>query len=249
VPTKLIDTGYMETASDDWFVDFSNSGLPSMAIGRLPARTASEANLMVSKILTYEQERELNTPLRGAVMVADTGFESQSVQTSGLLPGTVTIQTINRSEIGNDDLTRGQIVNALNEGPMIVNYYGHGSIDVWTGANLLDSDLALNLTNNNRVSLFVMMTCLNGYSHDAFIDSLGESVLKAQNGGAVAVWASSGFTDSQPQITMDLEFYRQLFGAEPVRLGQAIRNSKAAISDQDVRRTWMLFGDPAMRVR
>jgi hypothetical protein len=249
VPTKLIDTGYMETASDDWFVDFSNSGLPSMAIGRLPVRTASEANLMVSKILTYEQERELNTPLRGAVMVADTGFESQSVQTSGLLPGTVAIQTINRSDIGNDDLTRGQILNALNEGPMIVNYYGHGSIDVWTGANLLDSDLALNLTNNNHVSLFVMMTCLNGYSHDAFLDSLGESVLKAQNGGAVAVWASSGFTDSQPQITMDLEFYRQLFGAEPVRLGQAIRNSKAVISDQDVRRTWMLFGDPAMRVR
>lgn len=249
VPTKLIDTGYMETASDDWLVDFSNSGLPGMAIGRLPARTASEANLMVSKILTYEQERELNAPLRGAVMVADTGFESQSVQTSGLLPGTVDVQTINRSDLANDDVTRGQIVNALNDGPMIVNYYGHGSIDVWTGANLLDSDLALNLTNTNRVSLFVMMTCLNGYSHDPFLDSLGEAALKAQHGGAVAVWASSGFTDSQPQLTMDLEFYRQLFGAEPVRLGQAIRLSKGAISDQDVRRTWILFGDPAMRVR
>jgi hypothetical protein len=249
VPTKLIDTGYMETASDDWLVDFNLTGLPGMSIGRLPVRTDAEASLMVSKILTYEQERELNAPLRGAVLVADTGFESESVQTNGLLPGTVSVQTINRSDLANDDLTRGQILNALNDGPMIVNYYGHGSIDVWTGAGLLDSDGALNLTNTNRLSLFVMMTCLNGYSHDPFLDSLGESALKAPNGGAVAVWASSGFTDSAPQLTMDLEFYRRLFGAEPLRLGQAIKQSKGAISDQDVRRTWILFGDPAMRVR
>ena len=28
VPTKLIDTVYLETASDDWFVDFNNDGCP-----------------------------------------------------------------------------------------------------------------------------------------------------------------------------------------------------------------------------
>jgi hypothetical protein len=94
-----------------------------------------------------------------------------------------------------------------------------------------------------------MMTCLNGYSHDVYVDSLGESALKAPNGGAVAVWASSGFTDSQPQFAMDTEFYRQLFGAQPLRLGEAIRNAKGAISDPDVRRTWILLGDPTMRMR
>jgi hypothetical protein len=96
------------------------------------------------------------------------------------------------------------------------------------------------------------MTCLNGYAHDAYVDSLGESALKAQNGGAVAVWASSGFTDSQPQFDLDSEFYRLLFGtsgSSPLRLGEAIRGAKAAISDRDVRRTWTLLGDPAMRVK
>ena len=43
VPTKLIDTAYMETASDDWFVDLNNDGLPEMAIGRLPVQTVEEA--------------------------------------------------------------------------------------------------------------------------------------------------------------------------------------------------------------
>jgi len=249
VPTKLIDTGYLETASDDWLVDFNDSGLPSMAVGRLPARTSGEVSLMVSKIMSYEQERESNLPLRGAVMVADNGFEAESSQTRGLLPPNVAVETINRTEVANDDVTRGLIVDALDVGPMIVNYYGHGSVRVWTGAGLLDSDLAGNLTNTNRPPLYVMMTCLNGYTHDAFVDSLAEAVLKAHNGGAVAVWASSGFTESQPQFEMNSEFYRLLFGDQSLRLGEAARRAKGAISDQDVRRTWMLFGDPAMRMR
>lgn len=248
VPTKLIDTAALETASDDWLADFHGIGLADMAIGRLPARTAAEVDLMVAKIMSFEQERELNVPLRSAVMVADNGFEEQSAQTGALLPPGVGLQTINRSG-GNDDVTRGQIVDALNQGPMIVNYYGHGSVRVWTGAGLLDSDLASNLTNTNRLSLYVMMTCLNGYAHDVYIDSLAESALKAPNGGAVAVWASSGFTETQPQFVLDQEFYRQLFNSQPVRLGEAIRNAKAGTSDNDVRRTWVLFGDPAMRMR
>jgi hypothetical protein len=248
VPTKLIDTTFLETASDDWLADFDGLGLPNMAIGRLPARTATDIDLMVAKIMSYEQERELNAPLRGAVMVADNGFETQSAQTGALLPPGIDVQMINRSD-GNDDLTRSQIVDALNQGPMIVNYYGHGSVQVWTGAGLLDSELATNLTNTNRLSLFVMMTCLNGYGHDVYTDSLAESTLKAPNGGAVAVWASTGFTETQSQFALDQEFYRQLFSNQTLRLGEAIRNAKAVTSNSDVRRTWVLFGDPAMRMR
>ena len=249
VPTKLIDTNYMETASDDWLVDFTGQGHAEMALGRLPGRTAAEVSLMVSKIMAYEQERELNEPLRGAVMVADDGFETQSAQTSALLPAGVAKQSLNRAAIGNDDLMRGQLLDALNQGPMIVNFYGHGSVGVWTGAGILDSELADTLTNSNRSSIYLMMTCLNGYAHDAYVDSLSESVLKAPNGGAVAVWASSGFTPTEPQFAMDSQFYRLLFGGQPLRLGEAARQAKLATSDLDVRRTWILLGDPTMRVR
>jgi autotransporter-associated beta strand protein len=249
VPTKLIDTAYMETASDDWLVDFRSLGQADIALGRLPGRTPAEISLMVSKIMTYEQERELNAPLRGAVMVADTGFESKSGDTRALLPASVATQSLNRADIGNDDLMRGQLMDALNQGPLIVNFYGHGSVRVWTGAGLLDSDLATNLTNANRPSIYMMMTCLNGYAQDAYGDSLSESLLKAQNGGAVAVWASSGFTTADPQFEMNSQFYRLLFGGPPLRLGEAAREAKLATLNLDVRRTWILFGDPTMRLR
>lgn len=249
VPTKLIDTNLMETSSDDWFADFNNSGVAEIAIGRLPGRTAAEISLMVSKILTYEQERTNNTPLREAVLVSDNGFERQTSDTRALLPASIPTSTLSRSIIANDDLMRAQIMNALNNGPMLVNYYGHGSIGVWTGSALLDNTLASTLSNTEKPSIYVMMTCLNGYASDASLDSLAEASLKAPNGGAVAVWASSGFTEPPPQFALSSEFYRLLFTGTPLRLGDATRTAKAASPNIDVRRTWILFGDPAMRVR
>ena len=67
VPTKLVDTAYLETASDDWFVDLNNDGLPEMAIGRLPVQTAEEAAIVVSKIMGYEKSSKKNE----AILVAD----------------------------------------------------------------------------------------------------------------------------------------------------------------------------------
>jgi hypothetical protein len=249
VPTKLVDTAEFETASDDWLADFNNDGIPEIAVGRLPARTAGDASTMVSKILNYDQERAGGAPLRGALLVSDNGFENQTAQVQSYLSSITTVQTLNRSAIGNDDTLRTQIVSNIDQGPTIVNYFGHGSNGVWTSAGLLNEDNAGTLTNGNRTSLFVMMTCLNGYFHDAFIDSLAETVLKNPQGGAFAVWASSGATEPVGQALMNTQLYQSLLGSQPMTLGDAVRQAKMATSDFDVRRTWILFGDPAMKVK
>jgi peptidase C25-like protein len=51
--------------------------------------------------------------------------------------------------------------------------------------------------------------------------------------------------------SMNREFYRQVFGMglRSARLGDAVMRAKAATFDADVRRTWILFADPTMRVR
>src|SRR6185503_18597782 len=98
--TKLIDTFELETASDDWLADFNDDGVPEIALGRLPARTAEDAGVMVAKILTYSAERAEQPPLRGALLVSDNGFEGQSAQVESLLAPFTTVQTLNRSVIG-----------------------------------------------------------------------------------------------------------------------------------------------------
>jgi len=159
----------------------------------------------------------------------------------------MTVATINRSSA--DDATiHNQIIASINQGPRVINYIGHGSNGVWTGASLLSSNDAPNLTNTNRLSVFTMMTCYNGFFQDAANDSLSEALLKAP-GGAVAVWASTTLTQPEGQNAIDQEFYRMLFGVQPATLGDAARGAKLVTSDADVRRTWTLFGDPAMRLR
>ena len=94
-----------------------------------------------------------------------------------------------------------------------------------------------------------MMTCLNGYSDDPALSSLAKALMKSASGGAVAVWASSGTTMPDEQVLMNQEFYRQLFANRGITLGNAINRAKAAVTDPDVRRTWILLGDPTMKLR
>ena len=59
MPTRLIDTAAMETASDDWFVDDDLDGVPELAIGRLPVRTGAQASAIVGKLLGYAGKADL----------------------------------------------------------------------------------------------------------------------------------------------------------------------------------------------
>jgi hypothetical protein len=129
-----------------------------------------------------------------------------------------------------------------------VTYVGHGSIEVWQGS-YFDSDYAEALTNGVRLPFFLDMTCLNGFFHDLYSESLAEALLKAEQGGALAVWASSGLTEPESQAPMNQELIRLLFSSESLTLGQATARAKAATNDQDVRKTWILFGDPTTRLK
>ena len=141
----------------------------------------------------------------------------------------------------------GRLV-AVNQGPKIVNYFGHGSLGIWAG-NLMTNTDANNFTNGSGLSLFVLSTCLNGLFHDTVSDSLAEKLLKNPQGGAVAVWASTGYTEAEGQSKMNQELMRYLFSGKASTIGEAVMNAKAGTGDMDVRRTWVLFGDPSTKLR
>jgi hypothetical protein len=166
-----------------------------------------------------------------------------------LLPQSLTVTMVNRGNNPSAQV-KTDIINGINLGPLVVNYAGHGSTDVWTGASILSSTDAAALTNGNRLPFFISMTCLNGRFQDSNRVSLAEALMKSANGGGVAVWASSGLTEPDAQSQMDQQLMRLLFAdGQSSTLGDAVRGAKHATNDKDVRRTWILFGDPTMRIR
>ncbi len=244
VSTKLIDTNYMEAASDDWFVDFDDDGMPELAIGRLPARTTEEAEAMITRLIGYDASRPADEVLLVADAVDGYDFEAVNTQLKALLPSDVKAVEIKRGELGHQ--AKPALIAAINRGQRIVNYTGHGSANQWRG-DLLNNADASALVNQEHLSLFVLMTCLNGYFDDPALNSLAESLMKAPRGGAIAVWASSAMTSPIDQALLNQEFFRQLYINHTVRIGDAARVAKAGLGDKDVRRTWILLGDPTMR--
>ncbi len=94
-----------------------------------------------------------------------------------------------------------------------------------------------------------MLTCLNGYFVTS-TDSLSEVLLKNPNGGAAADWASSGLTTPDVQEVMATRFYNQIGDGNSGRIGDLIKDAKTTINfGRDVRLSWVLLGDPAMKVK
>jgi hypothetical protein len=245
VPTKLIDTDMMETASDDWFGDLDGDGVAEVPVGRLAVRTAEEANTVVQKLIGYDQTAAART----AVLVADTpdslDFEAASSRLAALLPSGMATQAIYRSQ-SDDATTRGALLAALNSGAWLVNYLGHGSVEVWRGEVFTSLD-ASTLTNGLRLPFVSTMTCLNGFFHDVYQESLAEALQRAPQGGALAVWASSSLSQATEQVDMNRALVQGLSAG--LTFGEAVAKAKAVARDPNVRRTWILFGDPTTRLK
>ena len=251
VPTKLVDATYNETVSDDWLTDFDDDGIGDIPTGRLPVRTPAEANLVISKIVNF---LPANAPLT-ALLVADDptnyyfNFELANDEVQGILHNLVPTMNVVRVNKRTDPNAHTNIVNSLNQGLALVNYSGHGNVNTWTGANIFMTPDALAAGNGNKLPLVLVMNCLNGYFQGPNLESIAEGFLKAPAGGAVAVFASSGETIPDGQHEMNNLLYQLLYGSQPIALGDAIKTAKGATFDIDVRRTWIFFGDPSMKIR
>ena len=196
VPTKMIATSGLMTASDDWFSDFTDSGLPTIGTGRLPVSTTEEAALVAGKVATYEGQSTNGPWTAQALMVADMddssdNFSQYSQVVQSQLPSTIQATDLFANTTNIPEIRAG-IVAGINSGQVLVNYSGHGSEDMWSGTDIFDEGTATALTNGNSLPVFLIMDCLNGFFQDVYEEPLAVSLMLAPDGGAVAVLASSG---------------------------------------------------------
>ena len=252
VPTKIVITSALKTASDDWFSDFENTGFAKIATGRLPARNAADMQTMVGKIVGYNSVTSGESWTNQSMVVADVddpslSFTQAAMSVQKMLPQTMNVTDVFASSLG-AGTARQNLLAGINAGQLLVNYNGHGSVEIW-GSGLFDDNVAASLSNGNKLPMFVAMNCLNGFFHDVYTESLATALMLAPNGGAVSVWASSGLTEASPQFQMDQALMQGLFSQPSTTVGDAVLFAKSGIADADTRKTFILFGDPMMRLK
>jgi Peptidase family C25 len=248
VPTEWTETNYMETASDSGLADFNNDDIEDLAIGRLPVGTEAEADLMLAKLARYDAQGQRG--VKTNLMIADSEFGNTSDEIANRTPSNIVNIKLNRTDLSDADL-RGQIQIKANESPLLVSYFGHGNTSNWTNAGVFNKTDALNLT-NEKLSFYLLMTCLNGYTHSPYADSLAESLMRSTN-GAVAVVASPNLNLPSGQQELRKALYQLMLNPTqtrvPVRFGTMVKQAKTATTDKDVRKSFLLIGDPTVVVK
>ena len=254
LPSPFINTVFGgETVSDNLIADTDEDGYPDIALGRLPARSSEQLETMIKKIIDYSKNPPEGEWQKRVLFTADgreEAFKNSSEQLRSDIPNSVNGVTM-YPEAASDAMS--QILPVLNEGNLIVNYVGHGSVQQWGRDQLLTVDVVGELNNGERLPLFINMTCLTGLFSHPSEESLAESLLWAQNGGAIAAIAPSSLTLPNNQMPLNAALLNELLSSDPPTVGEALMRAKQSVplrndNQQDIVATFNLLGDPALLI-
>jgi len=258
VPTQLVRTAFSGwTASDVWYAlpDDGAGAFPALAVGRLPAQTPEQLATMVAKTLEYEKVDSAATWRHDALVVADNdepGFAEAAKAFSDQLTG---YQARAITVAGDGSGTRQELAQAFAQGTGLLGYFGHGSVELWAQEKILAVDDVAKLTNREKLPIVFTVTCLSGLFQHPIKPSLGETLVRAKNGGAVAalVPSSAAVLPDQRVLAQGLAVALGVSAGTdgPRTLGDAVLAAQQSITNaaggvREVLLTFNLLGDPTL---
>ena len=252
-----------ETASDNRYVTISgNDILPDMYIGRLPGNSVAETSAMINKILSYDQtpvQGDWNTQLTFVADNADSGGNfpvHSNLIADNYLPGGYTAEKIyfGLPPYGDPADAQAAIINAINQGRLIIHFTGHASIPFWASESLLSVDSIDSLTNTDTYPLFLPMTCQEGYFIKPTVPSLAESLVRVSGKGAIASFSPAGFGLANGHDILAQGLYQAFFNDGTTQFGAAATFAKFYLAANgpgfgDLIDTYNLLGDPASQLK
>lgn len=256
--------GYLQ---DNSIMGSTYAAKMSIAVGRIPARSATDASIVVNKIIKYMTQADYGHWKNNMLNVADNEDNSkhwkhgesvvQTVMANGGDYVNFTRVFLDNFEEKSDGSgskfpdARKKMYKTLTEGVLWWNYSGHGGPSGWTGDGLLvTSDIENNLFYSHQPILFAA-TC-EFSRHDGVNPSGGENMFFNPNGGCVAMICPPRlvYMDNNRylNITAATKMYERDNKGQTMRLGDLLvyaKNNTAEGRDNSLR--YFLYGDPAMR--
>lgn len=229
----------LSLSSDDFygFLDDSenienNSALNvlDIGIGRLPARNATDASILVDKVKRYASPSSLGPWRINTTIVADNGCNDPAgafTEEEENMAAIVTSASNNLYNLGKVYLDAMTIIstpagsrspnanvsinNQVNKGTFWINYIGHGNPTVWAGERILTQDDYNRWNNKNELPFMVTGTCDFGqFDHPQFV-SAGEQVVLRKEGGAIVNLTTTKAVYSFFNDKLNAKFLNALF--------------------------------------
>lgn len=262
--------------SDDFFgmlrdnSNMNNNSHLEIAVGRIPARSTSDAGIAVSKILKYVTQDDYGSWKNSMLNVADDGdtgghwkHGEEVIQVIAANGGENT--NFNRVFLDNFEEksdgsgskfpdARKKMYKTLNEGVLWLNYSGHGGPTGWTNDGLLvPNDLTENLFYSHQPFLFAA-TC-EFSRHDGSSPSGGETMFFNPNGGVVTLICPPRLVYMSSNKVLNVTVARKMYERDKngmlMRVGDMLKYGKNNEAHSDFTTSnalrYHLYGDPAIR--
>lgn len=253
IPPLMAKTANGLSAADSLFGDFNGDGLPEVAIGRIPISNATELDAYVRKLDNSARSSVANKSILFTADAVDRGADFRSASQRIEKP----LATRSATRIYLDatplDAARTSLFSAWQNGTPLVSFIGHGGFDMIASTGLLSVDDMPSLTSAGTVPVVVAMTCtINRFEIGPTFDALGPVLTRSPNGGAAAVWSSSGLSIYSDATDIEDTFMRLAAKQPGSRVGDLVVKSLAEnrdiVANNDTPTTYLLLGDPAIRV-
>ncbi len=258
--------GFLEDHEGEWIEANGFDHTLEIGVGRLPVKNLEEARIMVDKIIRYETSKNVFGPWRNDIYFVaddgDTNIHHRDAELLSIMVDTAHSQ-FNSTKIYLDafeqdpgppersSATSQRLDEIFAKGGLIVNYTGHGNIDVWADEWILTKNTIRKMTNRRKMPVFVTATCEFGKYDFPLEDSAGEELILNPNGGAIALLTTTRPVFAHTNFVLNRAFYQSVFelenGDNP-RLGDIIRKTKNNSLRGPVNRNFALLGDPMMKL-
>jgi len=240
-------------ATDDWMLNVDDIAidLSDFFGGRIPAVDARTAlDFVQKKVLFYERQAPLGTWRNTVMLIADDNLQHGNPDVLGWkhlsqtadLDSSHTPRHVDRAYVylhtyadGPGDTKPGakaDIKQTVNDGVLMFNYIGHGSPFKIADETVMSDVDAGTFTNSTEPALFVAASCDVGKFSDPTVQSLGERMVLAPTGGAIAVISATELAYSDLNVDLNWELYDRLFDRRPatgqyhIGVGEALLTAK-----------------------
>ncbi len=256
-------------AVDDWLGELGTPPagpnpypIPDLAIGRIPARTAADADRIVDKLIAYEaapfgawRTRVLLaaddecSPLGGCFEAFHT---DNSEDLARMVPANLDVVKFYETEyprvLGQKPLARAAFIKTWNEGCAVLNFQGHGAPRQLTDEVLFLSTDIPSLVNGSKAPLFLPISCTVSEFDDPERQSMCEDLFADPAGGAIATVGATTPTFVGSNLQFNTALFRELFldgatGRIPLGTVQQLAKMRTTNGNTE---SYMLIADPAM---